>query len=103
MHFGESIPAMDYERFPVFAGGISPRGTQKNHPGWTGVQISVGDVAVNPGDIVIGDTDGVVVIALADAEQVLARAQAQRAEESDRDARVNAGESLTKILELPPE
>ena len=90
-------------RFPVFAGGISPRGTQKNHPGWIGVPISVGGVTVHPGDFVVGDTDGIVVVAAAGAEQVLARACAQRAKETDRDARVHAGESLTKILDLPPE
>jgi regulator of RNase E activity RraA len=90
-------------RFPVFAGGISPRGTQKNHPGWTGLPISVGGVVVHSGDFVIGDTDGVVVVAAAEAEQVLARAQAQRAREADRDARVQAGEPLAKILGLPPE
>jgi 4-hydroxy-4-methyl-2-oxoglutarate aldolase len=89
--------------FPVFASGISPRGTLKNHPGWTDVPIAVGGVVVNPGDFVIGDSDGIVVIAAGDAEQVLARAQAQRASESDRDARVQAGEPLAKILDLPPE
>jgi 4-hydroxy-4-methyl-2-oxoglutarate aldolase len=89
--------------FPVFASGISPRGTLKNHPGWTDVPIAVGGVAVNPGDFVIGDSDGIVVIAAGDAEQVLVRAQTQRASESDRDARVQAGEPLAKILDLPPE
>ena len=89
--------------FPVYAGGISPRGTLKNHPGWSGVPIAVGGVAVNPCDFVIGDSDGIVVIAAGDAEQVLVRAQAQRARELDRDARVQAGEPLTSILDLPPE
>ena len=65
--------------------------------------ISVGGVTVHPGDFIVGDTDGIVVVAAAGAEQVLARACAQRAKETDRDARVHAGESLTKILDLPPE
>jgi 4-hydroxy-4-methyl-2-oxoglutarate aldolase len=90
-------------RFPVFAAGISPRGTLKNHPGWIGVPVSVGGTTVHPGDFVIGDSDGVVVVAAAAAEQVLARATAQRAKESDRDARVQAGEPLEKVLGLPPE
>jgi 4-hydroxy-4-methyl-2-oxoglutarate aldolase len=89
--------------FPVFAGGISPRGTLKNHPGWSGVSIAVGGAAVHPGDFVIGDSDGIVVIAASDAEQVLTRARAQRATESERDARVQAGETLTEILDLPRE
>lgn len=90
-------------RFPVFAAGISPRGTVKNHPGWSGLAISIGDVVVNPGDFLIGDSDGVVVVAAAEATQVLARAQAQRATEATRDARVQAGEPLTTILNLPAE
>jgi 4-hydroxy-4-methyl-2-oxoglutarate aldolase len=90
-------------KFPLFAAGISPRGTLKNHPGWTGVPVSVGGVSVHPGDFIIGDTDGIVVVAASDAEAVLARARAQRAKEADRDARVQAGEPLTKILDLPPE
>ena len=71
--------------------------------GWTNVPVSVGGVTVCPGDIVIGDSDGVVVVAATEAEGVLARARAQRAKEIDRDARVKAGEPLAKILDLPPE
>jgi 4-hydroxy-4-methyl-2-oxoglutarate aldolase len=89
--------------FPVFAAGISPRGTLKNHPGWAGVPIAVGGVVVNPGDFIIGDSDGIIVIAAGDAEQVVERARAQRTSESQRDARVQAGEPLAKILNLPPE
>lgn len=89
--------------FPVYSAGISPRGTMKNHAGWTNVPVSVGGVTVCPGDIVIGDSDGVVVVAATEAEGVLARARAQRAKEIDRDARVKAGEPLAKILDLPPE
>lgn len=89
--------------FPVYARGISPRGTLKNHPGWTGVPVSVGGVTVHPGDFVVGDTDGIVVVAASEGEEVLARARAQRAKEADRDARVQAGEPLAKILALPPE
>jgi 4-hydroxy-4-methyl-2-oxoglutarate aldolase len=90
-------------QFPVYAAGISPRGTMKNHPGWTGIPISVCGVSVNMGDFVIGDTDGVLVISAADAEDVLERARTQRAKEADRDARVKAGEPLAKLLDLPAE
>ena len=49
-------------RFPVFPAGISLRGTVKSHPGWTKIPISLGEVPVNPGDLVFADEDGVVIV-----------------------------------------
>ena len=50
--------------FPVFARGLCIRGTDKDFGarGWLNAPIMIGDVIVNPGDLVAGDTDGVVVI-----------------------------------------
>lgn len=62
------------DRFPVFAGGVSPRAPQKNTPGSINVPVHVGGIVVNPGDIVVGDDDGVAVVPLALADEVLARA-----------------------------
>ena len=86
----------------VYAAGIAPRGTLKNHEGWRGIPVSVGGVAVSPGDYLIGDADGVVVIPSADAEQVCDRARVQREAEASRDARLRNGESLASILGLAP-
>jgi len=44
--------------FPVFAAGVSVRGTVKSHPGWIEIPISVGGTIVNPGDVVIGMRTG---------------------------------------------
>lgn len=88
-------------KFPVFAAGISPRGTLKNHPGWRGIPISVGDCVVNDGDIVIGDSDGVLVVPMKDAAEVLIKAEEQERKQLDRDARARAGESLASIIGLP--
>jgi 4-hydroxy-4-methyl-2-oxoglutarate aldolase len=85
-------------RFPVFATGISVRGTVKSHPGWTGITVSVGGVAVKPGDIVIGDSDGVVVVAAERAEEICEKAAVQRKNEEERERKLRAGESLAKIL-----
>jgi 4-hydroxy-4-methyl-2-oxoglutarate aldolase len=87
--------------FPVFGPGISVTGTLKTHPGWTGVEVSVGGVTVRPGDFVVGDSDGVVVVPQAQAERVLAAAADQHRKEQERDARVRAGESLAAVLNLP--
>jgi len=67
-----SIAAMD---FPVYSRGINPRGPHKSGPGEINVPISCGGVAVHPGDILVGDQDGVVVIAPRDARAVLEKAR----------------------------
>ncbi len=69
------------DRFPVFSRGVSPRAPQKNTPGSINVPVEVGGVVVSPGDIVVGDDDGITVVPRLLAEQVLARAlQRERAE-----------------------
>jgi 4-hydroxy-4-methyl-2-oxoglutarate aldolase len=60
--------------FPVFCAGITVRGGTRNHQGWVGEAVSVGDVCVNPGDLVVGDPDGVVVVPKDRIETVLAAA-----------------------------
>lgn len=86
--------------FPLFAAGVSLRGSVKNHPGWAGLPVSVGDVVVHPGDLVVGDADGVLVVAAAQAARLLPAAEAQRRKEEERDARVSAGEPISAVLGL---
>jgi RraA family protein len=73
--------------FPCFAKGISHRGPYKNGPGELNVTVSVGGMIVSPGDIVVGDSDGVVAFAAGQAETLLkaVRAQEQREAEILRD------------------
>lgn len=61
---------------PVFARAVSPAGPYKHGPGALGKAIAVGGVVVAPGDIVLGDADGVVVVPQAEALAVLAEAEA---------------------------
>lgn len=56
---------------PVYAKGVSPNGPYKNGPGEIGGAVAVGGQVVRPGDIVVGDSDGVVVVRPEDAEEVL--------------------------------
>ncbi len=86
----------------VYAAGIAPRGTLKNHEGWREILVSVGGVTVAPGDYVIGDGDGVVVVPAAEGAAICERASAQRELEEARDARVRDGESLASIIGLAP-
>jgi 4-hydroxy-4-methyl-2-oxoglutarate aldolase len=76
---------------PVFAMGISPNSPACTGPGQVGAPIMLGGVQVCPGDIVVGDEDGVVVIPLARAETVLSRLRAVQAAEKTAEEAVKAG------------
>ena len=62
--------------FPVYARGVNPRGPYKDGPGEINVPVSVGGMVVNPGDIVVGDQDGLMAFAPAEAEALIAKARA---------------------------
>lgn len=68
--------------FPVYACGITHRGPYKNGPGEINTPVALGGMVVHPGDIIVGDADGVVAVPLAYAEDILALARAQRSAES---------------------
>ena len=59
----------------LFATGSNPAGPFKQGPGEVNTPIAVGGVAVCPGDLIVGDADGVIVIPLGDAEAVLNKAK----------------------------
>ena len=69
-------------RFPVYACGVTHRGPYKNGPGEINATIALGGMVVHPGDIIVGDADGVVAVPLQHAEAVLALARAQLAKET---------------------
>ena len=69
-------------RFPVFARGASPIPAKRVGEGGMNVQIRCGGVVVNPGDIVVADEEGIVVVPRARAADVLAKAQAKVATDS---------------------
>lgn len=75
---------------PVFARACTPAGPYKFGPGRVGVPVAVGGVSVNPGDVVVGDGDGVAVIARVDAERIAHAAQAVYDDEAERRAAIPA-------------
>jgi len=86
--------------FPIFSRSVIPVGTLKDSPGSINIPVQCGGVVVNPGDIVVGDDDGVVVIPKNDAKKVLKNAlQILKKEEKIRQ-RMASGEALFDILEL---
>ena len=62
--------------FPVFARGVNPNGPYKNGPGEINVPVAVGGQVVFPGDIVVGDDDGLVFIRPEDAPELLEKVKA---------------------------
>jgi regulator of RNase E activity RraA len=69
-------------RFPVFGRGVSPIPAKRVGDGGMNVQIRCGGVVVNPGDVVVADEEGIVVVPRARAEEVLQKAQAKVAADS---------------------
>ena len=61
--------------YPVFAAGVTHRGPYKNGPGEINVPVVVGGMPVNPGDIIVGDADGLVAVPQESAERILASAK----------------------------
>ena len=84
--------------FPVFSAGISMKGLMKDSLGTVNHPICCGGVTVNPGDIVVADDDGVVVIPPEEADAVLAVADQRQAREESMIARIRAGERMYDIM-----
>lgn len=76
---------------PLFAAGIVPASPAANGPGVVGAPVTLGGQHVRAGDIIVGDADGVVVVPLDRAAQVLERLAAVRAAEAKAIAAVEAG------------
>jgi len=89
---------IDEMDFPVFAAGFNPNGPTKNCPGRIGHPVTVGGVTVHPGDFIIGDADGVVVVEREKIESLLAAAEKKVADESARIAAIKRGDTAAKWL-----
>jgi RraA family protein len=64
--------------FPVFAAGVTHRGPYKDGPGEINVPIAIDGMVIEPGDLIIGDDDGLLCVPYAEAESLLAAAQAKQ-------------------------
>lgn len=84
---------------PIFSRGLCIRGTGKDKQAVGGINqpIRIGDVAVFPGDLVVGDYDGVVVIARDSVAEVLAKSKAREDKEAHIVEQLQAGETTLDI------
>lgn len=77
--------------FAAFSRSVSPGACDKDGPGEINVPIACGGVVVQPGDIVVGDQDGIAVVPRAQAEEVLSLVVELMERESQRVAQIKAG------------
>ena len=94
------VAAISRMNFPMFSRGLSIKGTTKKQGGTINHPITLGGVQVHPGDIVVGDVDGVVVVALERAEAVLKKAAAIEAREAEIMAELKRGKLTLDLLNL---
>lgn len=83
-----AIAAQD---FPVYAAGVTHRGPYKDGPGEINVAIALDGMVIEPGDLVIGDEDGLLCVPFAAAEAVLKATEAKQAAEQTQMAAIQAG------------
>ncbi|MCW5670519.1 MAG: RraA family protein [Hydrogenophaga sp.] len=85
--------------FPVFSVGTNPNGPTKLVPGRIGHPICIGGVTVNPGDLVLGDADGVVIVERHKIESLLPLAEKKVKDEAARIAAIQQGDTAAKWLD----
>ncbi|MFC5343329.1 RraA family protein [Brevundimonas staleyi] len=79
--------------FPLFACGVTHRGPYKDGPGEVNVPIAIDGMVVHPGDILVGDDDGLICVPLGDAEAIHAAASAKHAAETAQMEKIRRGEN----------
>ena len=87
------VAAIKQRDFPVFAAGATHRGPYKDGPGEINVAIAIDGMVVEPGDLVVGDDDGVTCVPFDHVETVLAATKAKHAAENKQMAEIEAGTS----------
>jgi 4-hydroxy-4-methyl-2-oxoglutarate aldolase len=96
------VAALQAHGFPVFSTRIALQGASKKEPGAIGGPVDVGGVTVHTGDWVVGDADGVTVIAAADLDAVIDAGQARAEKEQQLFQELRAGKTTVDLLNLDP-
>ena len=71
------VAAIRAQTMPVFAAGVTHRGPYKNGPGEVNVPIAIDGMVIEPGDLVLGDDDGLLCVPFDQADEIYAHAQAK--------------------------
>lgn len=87
--------------FPCFARAAIHKGPYKNGPGEINVAVSIGGLVIEPGDIVVGDADGVVAFPQSIAAELLMAVKAQEARETETLESIRAGRYVGQYASQP--
>ena len=98
--FVRDIAGLRAVGLPCYAAGLTPNSPARSGPGNVGFPIVVGGVAVGPGDVVVGDEDGVVIVPMARLESVIERLPKIRAAEEKLAADVAAGLVMPDFVQV---
>lgn len=88
--------------FPTFCKGVAPFAPTKNVDGEINEPLGIDGVAINPGDIVVGDADGVVIVPAARWDQVVKGVPVKLAKDEDKLAKIEDGHSMAVLQGLKP-
>lgn len=86
--------------FPVFCRGLSIKGTTKHQPGEVNVPVSIGDVLIQPGDIIVGDRDGLAVVPRGEVESTIVASLAREEKEAKQREAIAQGSFTSDLLGL---
>jgi regulator of RNase E activity RraA len=93
------IDVISVSSFPIYAAGVTHRGPYKDGPGEINVPIAIDGMVIHPGDLLIGDADGLLCIPYDDVERVLADAREKVALEKKTIANIEAGTHDTSWID----
>jgi 4-hydroxy-4-methyl-2-oxoglutarate aldolase len=85
------VSGIDATGVPVFARGLSPNSCWKNGPGEVGLRVALGGISIGSGDVIVGDSDGVAVIPMAELQAVVAEMPKIKAKEADMEKKAASG------------
>ncbi len=91
--------------FPVFSKGLCIKGTskKKNSRQQTGIPINIGEVKVNPGDLIVGDADGVVALPSNEIDEIMKNAANREEREKDFIASIKKGKTTIELFRMDDE
>jgi len=94
------VTAIETHRFPVFASMIALTGAAKTSAGSVGIPTEVAGAMVEPGDWVVGDADGVVIVPAASLDQVISAGRARAEKEQGYFSALQGGTTTVELLGL---
>jgi RraA family protein len=87
------VAAIRAGTFPVFAAGVTHRGPYKDGPGEVNVPIAIDGMVIHPGDLIVGDDDGLLAVGIDEAQAIYEKASAKHAAETAQMEKIRRGEN----------